>query len=100
MGRGDDELGARLAASFVNVLAEIHPDPAAIVFFNRGVYLCIADSPVLDILREFEARGVKLLCCGTCLNHFELNGDLAVGNTSNMVEITETMLAADLILPL
>lgn len=100
MGRGDDELGERLAASFINVLAEIHPNPGAMVFYNRGVFLCSEGSPVLDVLKEFSERGVPLLCCGTCLNHFELNDKLVVGSTSNMVEITQTMLSADMVIPL
>ena len=31
--------------------------------------------------------GVEILCCGTCLDWFDLKDDLSVGRESNMVEI-------------
>lgn len=100
MGVGDEELGRRLVASFLNVLAEMDATPSAIVFFNRGVYLCVQDSPVLDVLEDLAERGVRLLNCGTCLNHFGLSEELSVGRESNMVEITETLLGAEKVIPL
>jgi selenium metabolism protein YedF len=100
MGVGDEELGRRLVASFLNVLAEVDKTPSAIVFFNRGVFLCLKDSPVLDVLGDLQQRGVVLLNCGTCLNHFEVSEKLSVGRESNMVEITETLLGAEKVIPL
>jgi selenium metabolism protein YedF len=100
MGVGDEDLGQRLVASFLNVLAEMDMTPSAIVFFNRGVFLCVKESPVLDVLEDLEQRGVLLLNCGTCLNHFEVAEKLSVGRESNMVEITETLLDADKVIPL
>jgi selenium metabolism protein YedF len=100
MGVGDEDLGRRLVASFLNVLAEMDTTPSAIVLFNRGVFLSVQDSPVLDVLEDLEQRGVSLLNCGTCLNHFELGGKMMVGRESNMVEITETLLGADKVIPL
>ena len=35
-----------------------------------------------------------MLLCGTCLGHFELNEHVAVGEVSNMYDISETMLRA------
>lgn len=100
MGRGDDELGKKLLISFFNVLPETDEYPSAIVFYNRAVFMCTPDSEILDILKDLEAAGVKLLCCGTCLNYFELGEKLAVGSKSNMFEITKTMQEASKVIPL
>jgi hypothetical protein len=37
---------------------------------------------------------VRILVCGTCLGFFEIRDKLAVGQISNMYDITETMLGA------
>ncbi len=95
MGRGDDVLGYKLIKSFLNVLTETDITPTAIVLFNTGVKLACEGSEVIDVLRDMERGGVKLLCCGTCLNHFELKEKRLVGVESNMYDITNTMLQAD-----
>jgi intracellular sulfur oxidation DsrE/DsrF family protein len=65
-----------------------------IVFFNAGVKLVAADSPVLEDLQALAGRGVQILACGTCLGYFELKEKVAVGEVSNMYTIAETMLGA------
>ena len=94
MGRGDDQLGAVLLRSFLHTLGEASPAPDTLIFFNSGVELAVEESPVLEDLHRLEARGVKILLCGTCLGHFELRDKVAVGEISNMYAITETMLDA------
>jgi selenium metabolism protein YedF len=94
MGRGSPELGGILMRSFFHTLGEIEPRPDVIIFFNAGVWLVAADSPVLEDLCSLEASGISLLVCGTCLDYFELRDRLAVGRVSNMYEIAETMLSA------
>ena len=37
------------------------------------------------------------MTCGTCLNHYGLTEELAVGTVTNMYVIAETMTGADLI---
>jgi selenium metabolism protein YedF len=94
MGRGDDRLGEVLMRSFLHTLGEASPSPDTLVFFNGGVKLAVDSSPVLEDLHRLEARGVRILLCGTCLGHFELKEKVAAGEISNMYEITETMLGA------
>ena len=57
-------------------------DFTAIVFFNSGVRLVAADSPVLAELRMLEERGVDVVPCGTCLAHYDV--DPQVGEVSDM----------------
>jgi TusA-related sulfurtransferase len=42
-----------------------------------------------------ESRGVKILVCGTCLNHFNLLERKQVGETTNMLDIVTAMQLAD-----
>jgi selenium metabolism protein YedF len=94
MGRGDEELGKVLMRSYLHTLTEVDPCPEVLVFFNGGVHLGTDDSPALDDLRAVEARGAKLLLCGTCVNAFDLKDRIAVGDISNMYTISEVMLGA------
>ena len=94
MGRGDDELGAVLMRSFIHTLGETAQSPDTMVFFNTGVKLTVQGSEVLDDLRALCNGGVGMLVCGTCLDFLDLKNRIAVGQVSNMYDITETMLGA------
>jgi len=94
MGRGDDELGGILIRSFVHTLNEVEPLPDTIIFLNAGVKLAVEGSLVLEDLQALEQRGVEMLACGTCLGHFGLKENTAIGEMSNMYSIAETLLGA------
>ncbi len=94
MGRGDDELGHILIRGFCHALGEVQPLPATIIFFNSGVRLVVHGSPVLEDLQGLRERGVTILACGTCLGHYGLKEQVAIGEVSNMYTIAETMLNA------
>ena len=66
-----------------------------LVFVNNGVKLTIDGSEVLDNLKEYEEEGLKILVCGTCLNHFKLLEKKQVGETTNMLDIITAMQLAD-----
>jgi hypothetical protein len=46
----DETIGGRLAQSFFNSIGERLQGPADFFFINRGVFLTLDDSPVLDAL--------------------------------------------------
>src|SRR5512139_1657212 len=94
IGRGDDGLGQVLLRNHLHALTEITPGPDVLVFFNAGVFLAVEGSLALDDLRALAGQGVKMLLCGTCLGHYGLRDKVAVGEISNMYEISETMLRA------
>ena len=94
MGAGDDELGALLLRSFLKTQAQLDRRPDAIVFYNRGVFLCCEGSPLLDDLRALEEAGVELIACGTCLNFFGLDDRLEVGRVTDMLEIATVLAEA------
>lgn len=101
MGRGDSRLGKKLMQTFQNVLPEDELSPPyAMVLFNSGVKLACNGSELIEPLKDLETVGTTILCCGTCLEYYNLKDQLLVGKTSNMVEITHTMMLADHLVPL
>ena len=95
MGFGDDELGLKLMASFLRTLKEMGSELWRLVLVNNGVKLTIDTSEVLEDLRDYEKEGLKILVCGTCLNHFDLLEKKQVGETTNMLDIVTAMQLAD-----
>jgi selenium metabolism protein YedF len=95
IGFGDEELGLKLMASFLKTLKEMGDELWRLVLVNNGVKLTIDGSEVLDDLKEYEKNGLKILVCGTCLNHFNLLERKQVGETTNMLDIVTAMQLAD-----
>jgi selenium metabolism protein YedF len=94
MGHGDAELGVRILGTFLRKSAAIKK-LRGIVLFNSGVKLATAGSPVLAELQQLHDSGVDILPCGTCLEHFGLRDQLAVGEVSNMDAIVAEMSRAE-----
>ena len=91
MGFGDDELGLKLMINFLRTLKEMGNELWRLVFVNNGVKLTIDGSEVLDDLKDFENKGLKILVCGTCPTHFGLLEAKKVGETTNMLDIITAM---------
>jgi selenium metabolism protein YedF len=89
LGKGADELGKILIKGFIYTLTQMAHPPAKVVFLNSGVHLTCVGSESLDELNHLIAKGTEIVSCGTCLNYFDLNDKLAVGEVSNMYEIVE-----------
>lgn len=100
LGRGDDFLGSRLMGNFIATLKEMRPELWCVVLVNSGVKLAVAGSEVLAGLQNLEQSGVRLLVCGTCLNHFKLLEAKQVGETTNMLDIVTAMQLADKVITL
>jgi selenium metabolism protein YedF len=98
LGRGDDELGAKLVINFIKTLKEMGNDLWRLVFVNSGVKLTIQNAPTLEDLKELETHGIKILVCGTCLDHYKLLDKKQVGETTNMLDIVTAMQLSDKII--
>jgi len=94
MGRGDDELGAKLMRGFLRTMIDSTPLPWRMVFINSGVKLTTIDQEALEALALLEEKGVEVLSCGTCLEHFNLKDRLGAGKVTNMFEIIESLNSA------
>lgn len=95
LGRGNEELGRVLMKSYIYTLLEGEELPQSIIFINRGIFLTIDGSEVLEDLKKIEKKGVEILSCGTCLDYFQQKDSLGVGKITNMYTITEKMAAAE-----
>ena len=72
MGSAEEVLRHRLLRVYLTMLLENGLFPGAICFYADGVKMVVQDSPVLDLLQDLEAKGVHLVICSTCLQHFGL----------------------------
>ncbi len=95
LGKGDDKLGEKLMISFINTLKESEDEIWRLVFLNSGVRLTAKGSPVLDALKHFEEENIKILVCGTCLEHFNLLEKKEAGETTNMLDIVSAIRVSD-----
>ncbi len=95
LGFGDDSLGLKLMVNFLRTLKEMGDELWRLVFVNNGVKLTIEGSDVLEDLKDYEKSGLKILVCGTCLDHFNLLDSKQVGETTNMLDIVTAMQLAD-----
>lgn len=94
IGEGDPELGHSLIKMFFYTLSEKPDLPSAICFMNNGVRLVTENEQTIEHLKVLEAKGVKLIVCGTCLNFYGLTDMLQCGTIGNMYDIVETMTKA------
>jgi selenium metabolism protein YedF len=85
LGSGDDVLALKLMVNFLRTLKEMGDELWRLVFVNNGVKLTIDDSDVLEDLKDYENNGLKIMVCGTCLDHFNLLDRKQVGETTNML---------------
>jgi intracellular sulfur oxidation DsrE/DsrF family protein len=87
MGSGDAALQMKLITTYVKLLLENDALPGAICFYTDGVRLVVEGSPILESLKELEARGVHLVLCRTCLEHYGLLDQVRVGVVGGMGDI-------------
>ncbi len=99
MGSGDEALGRKILASCLRKLVSFD-DLRAVVFYNGGVKLLTADSPVAVEVGLLQEKGIDLLACGTCVEHFGIADRLIVDGVSNMDEILKAIDEADKVVTL
>ena len=95
MGDSDQELQYKLIATYFTLLNENDYLPSVIAFYTDGVKLLVDGSPVLDVLRQLEEKGVRLIACGTCLTHYGLISKIEVGIVGGMTDIIEAQWRAE-----
>lgn len=94
MGVGDDTLGSALMKGFVYALTQLDYAPDTVLLYNGGAKLSCTGAQTVEDLKVLERNGTTVLTCGTCLNHYGLTEQLAVGSVTNMYAIAETLAAA------
>ncbi len=100
IGFGDDELGLKLMVNFLATLKEMGKDLWSLIFVNNGVKLTIEGAKPLSSIQELERSGVRVMVCGTCLNHFDLLDKKQAGETTNMLDIVTSLQVSDKVINL
>lgn len=91
LGRGDDDLGAKLMQNFLLTLPEMGSSLWRIILVNSAVRFSAAGSAGLEPLQQLADSGVSILVCGTCLEFFGLLEDKQVGETTNMLDVVTSL---------
>ena len=85
-------------ATFLATLPEMGDALWRVILLNGGVKLAAMPGDALQALHKLEQSGVSVLVCGTCLAHYGLHAEKAVGETSNMLDIVTSLSLADLVI--
>ncbi len=89
MGDAEPALQQKLIHTYLKLLDEGNSLPAAICFYTDGVKLAVKGSPVIDVLKSLETKGVRLILCSTCLGYLNLTDQVQVGIVGGMTDIIE-----------
>lgn len=95
MGNGPEALGEKLLLSFLKNLADSTHHVDFVGCVNSAVELTTQQGDALEQLRAMEAKGAKIVSCGTCLDHFDRRDDLLIGSVGTMPDTVEIMMTAD-----
>jgi hypothetical protein len=100
MGECEKELQQKLMSIYFMMIEENEFVPGAICFYADGVKLVVEGSPCLDILRELEQKGIRLIICMTCLKYFGLEDKVKTGIVGGMNDIVLAQWMADKVITL
>jgi len=100
LGHAPQDLQQQLTIKFLSLVMESGELPAKILFYTDGVKLVCHGSPVVELLRSFEAQGVELVLCKTCLDYFQLTDMVEAGIVGGMPDIIEAMQKAGKVISL
>jgi selenium metabolism protein YedF len=91
LGSRDEKLGRLLMSSFLRLLGQREELPLYIILWNQGVELADKGAETLEFLQALESRGVKIICCRTCVEYFGLQKRIGVGQIDGMVGIQSVL---------
>jgi selenium metabolism protein YedF len=90
MGK-EEALGKILVKGFFETMKVYRELPSKMFFVNTGVKLTTINEETVALLKEFDAMGVEIFSCGTCLKYFDLESELKVGFRGGTTNILEGM---------
>lgn len=94
---GEGELGGKLIVGFLKSMIELPKLPKRIVCVNTAVYLTTADEtmPIIEVLKQLEAKGVEIYSCGVCLEFYGVDKQLKVGKIGNAFGTIEMLFGGE-----
>ena len=100
MGHGDEALGRKILPTFLRKSVAFGDDLEAVVLYNAGVKLAAKGSSVAVELSQLHDRGVEIMPCTTCVEHFGLMGNLIVEKPCSMDDIITVLRRAEKVITL
>lgn len=94
MGQAEQALRHKLVRTYLTLLIEHGELPEVFCLYTEGVRLAVSGSPVLDLLKQVEEKGTRVILCSTCLNYFGLTDQVQVGIIGGMADIIEAQVRA------
>ncbi|MDD2716678.1 MAG: DsrE family protein [Candidatus Wallbacteria bacterium] len=89
IGDTPEALGDTLLCSFFFDLLASFLKPQYLIFISGAVKLVTEGSPILQMLQELESEGLKILCCRTSLEAYDLTKRIRTGKIVNMADIIQ-----------
>lgn len=86
----NNELGYKLFDMMLYSYIESENIPAYILLINEGVKSLVNPS-TMEHLTILNDKKVQILSCGACLNYYNLQDKIKLGNTTNMFEIVSIL---------
>jgi len=90
----DGEFGLAMLDKLFHTVEKREQKPLAICFYTDGVRCVVEGSPALLGLQLLSGMGVRVVSCGTCLDHHGLADKVAVGEVGGMDGIVELIAGA------
>ncbi|WP_027326632.1 sulfurtransferase-like selenium metabolism protein YedF [Helicobacter pametensis] len=98
---GDGEFGKKLLDRMIVALAEGGVFPKEILLLNRAVLLCSdTNREAMEELQYMQRKGVKILACRTCLEHYGILNRMQVGEVSSASIIMQKMMNTSAVISL
>jgi intracellular sulfur oxidation DsrE/DsrF family protein len=91
----DADFGLDMLDKFFHTLESRPEKPRAVCFYTEGVKLLQPGSPIELSLKLLEKVGIDLYACQSCLDYYQIEGEIVAGKRSNMVEIVQLISDAD-----
>ncbi|RDU69090.1 sulfurtransferase-like selenium metabolism protein YedF [Helicobacter cholecystus] len=88
---GDGELGRKLLDNLFAKLSLSYQVPKYILLLNRGVLL--SQNDIAKYLQILERKGVEILLCKTCIDHFGIESKIVAGKISHSQEIAGVLMS-------
>lgn len=89
LGVGEENFSKKVMEGFIYALTEQEQLPKYVICYNYGVRLTSEVESTIRDLKTLEEKGVEVLSCGLCLEHYGLKESLQVGSITNMYRICQ-----------
>ncbi|WP_042349541.1 DsrE family protein [Bacillus massiliigorillae] len=88
-GKGNEELGETLLETFFTLLKQREEIPKAVFCMNSGVLSLTSQSLVSLQLQDLAAKGTDVFACKTCVDYYDVEDKIVVGEISSMAHFIE-----------